>query len=162
MSVLDYGIGTLKVKHVIVCGHYGCGAVKAAITMPSKTGGCVSCWIASIREVRNKYSAQLSALDEDKRHDLLCELNAIEQMVNVCTSPAVQSAWANGTELYVHCLLYDVATGQLTPLVPALTSLDKLLEMTEFHDGVCSAMEGVKAIFDDGIKGLIAHEKAMA
>ena len=161
MSVLDYGIGALKVKHVIVCGHYGCGAVKAALTLPAKTGGCVSCWIGKIREVRNKYSCHLCGLSDEKRYELLCELNAIEQMVNVCTSPAVQAAWANETELYVHCLLYDIATGHLTPLVPALTSLEKLLEMTEFHDGVCASMEGVKALFDDSIKGLIAQEKAI-
>lgn len=158
MSVLEYGIGALKVKHVIVCGHYGCGAVKASLTLPAKTAGVVNGWIANIREVRNKYAANLNALPPEQRPDLLSELNAIEQMVHVCTSPAVQTAWENKQELYVHAIVYDVATGKLKVLLPAVSSLDEMLEIKNFQDGIISE-DGIKTTFDTTLKGLVALEK---
>ena len=156
MSVLEYGIGALKVKHVIVCGHYGCGAVKASLTLPAKTPGVVNGWLGNIREVRNKYAEQINKLPEDKRPNLLSELNAMEQMVHVCTCPAVQAAWANEQELHVHCVVYDISCGKLKVLIPAISSLEQLTELEEFHVGVGN---GVKAAFDTSIKGLVELEK---
>jgi len=157
MSVLEYGVGALKVKHVIVCGHYGCGAVKASLTLPAKTAGVVNGWIASIRDVRNKYATVLNALPPEKRPDLLSELNALEQMIHVCTSPAVQTAWDNNQELYVHCCVYDIATGKLSVLIPGVTSLDQLLELKSFQEGIVSE-DGAKTTFDNSLQALVALE----
>lgn len=157
MSVLEYGIGSLKVKHVIVCGHYGCGAVKASLTLPAKTAGAVNGWIASIRDVRNKYASVLNKFPDDKRPDLLSELNALEQMIHVCTSPAVQAAWDSSQELYVHCVIYDPATGKLKILMPGVKSLDQMLELKSFQEGLVSS-DGAKNTFDDSLRGLMSLE----
>lgn len=161
MSVLDYGIGALKVKHVVICGHYGCGAVKASLTLPLKTPGIVNSWLSSIRAVRNKYADKLNSVPADQRPDLLSELNAVEQMVQACTSQAVQTAWTNGQELTVHCVVYDIKTGLMKVLVPGVSSLDELAALPQFKDGIISG-DGVKSAFDTSLKGLITLEKATA
>jgi carbonic anhydrase len=125
MSCLEYAITALKVKHIIVCGHYNCGAVKAALTLPCKTAGLVNLWIQDIREVRNKNEDVLLKLpDMQSRWEKLVELNVIQQVFNVCTSPVVQQAWDNGQPLAIHGLVYSLEDGLLKEITPPITSLD--------------------------------------
>jgi len=90
-----------QVKTVLLCGHYHCGAVKAALQLPSCTPGLVNCWISDIREARNQAAPELAALGSEERVSRLCELNVLRQVFHVCTSPVVQAAWADGQELHV-------------------------------------------------------------
>eukprot|EP00887_Chlorella_sp_A99_P005685 scaffold1.g5685.t1 len=99
MSCMEYAVGVLKVKHICVVGHYNCGAVKAALTLPCKTPGLVNLWINDIRDTRNKNTRLLRALKGDAQVNKLVELNVIRQVFNVCTSPIVQQAWDAGQDL---------------------------------------------------------------
>ncbi|MEW5310565.1 MAG: hypothetical protein WDW38_002351 [Sanguina aurantia] len=122
MSCLEYAVKVLKVKQIIVCGHYGCGAVKASLSMPSGTQGLVNCWISDIRNCRNEHAAELKALGTGAAQtDRLCELNVLRQTFNVCTSPVVQEAWANGVELSVLGLVYALKDGLLRNIVGPLS-----------------------------------------
>eukprot|EP00887_Chlorella_sp_A99_P004090 scaffold23.g4090.t1 len=114
----------MNVKHVIVCGHYNCGAVKAALTLPCKTPGVVNLWINDIRDTRNKNTRVLRALKGDAQVNKLVELNVIRQVFNVCTSPVVQQAWDAGQDLAVHGLVYSLEDGLLQELTSTITSLD--------------------------------------
>ncbi|GMH32648.1 hypothetical protein BSKO_00482 [Bryopsis sp. KO-2023] len=135
MSALEFSVGALGVKHVIVCGHYACGAVNAALTLPQKSDGIVNSWISSIRAVRNDYAKVLQQLEEADRWPKLCEANAVEQAFNVCTSPTVQAAWADGKELYVHAMIYDISTGRLRRLAGPISSLEQAVYVEEsYHD----------------------------
>jgi len=127
MSVLEYGIGSLKAKHVIVCGQYSCSACNAAMTCLPETIGSVNGWILSIRAVRDKWSEELSSIPESKRLNMLCELNSLEQTRNVCLSYPVQNAWRSGQGVYVHALIYDAWTGLLRMLAPAIDSSNPTL-----------------------------------
>lgn len=135
MSCLEYGITALKVKHIIVCGHYGCGAVKAALTLPCKTPGLVNLWIQDIREVRNKHADTLEEVGPatKARWDKLVELNVGHQVFNVCTSPVVQQAWDAGQPLAVHGLVYSLEDGLLKEITPPITSLDDLEHYAELY-----------------------------
>ena len=92
MACLEYAVDALKVEHVVVCGHYGCGAVRGALELPSSTGGNVGHWISDIRATRDRNGAHLMNLagGAQARWDRLCELNVAHQVFNVCTSPVVQ------------------------------------------------------------------------
>jgi len=114
LSVIHYAIEVLKVKHIIVCGHYGCGGVKAA--MEDKDHGLIDNWLGHIKDVGRLNAAELEALDEDKRLDALCELNVKEQVKNVCDTSVVQKAWRNGEELAVHGWIYNIENGLLRDL----------------------------------------------
>ncbi|PNW79196.1 hypothetical protein CHLRE_09g405750v5 [Chlamydomonas reinhardtii] len=118
MSCLEYSVKELKVKNVIVCGHYGCGAVKAALKLPSKTTNLVNCWISDIRECRNQHRAELMQLDDHQAQvDRLCELNVLRQAFHVATSPVVQAAWDRGQELHLYGVVYSLKDGQIKKLV---------------------------------------------
>ncbi|PNW74408.1 hypothetical protein CHLRE_13g607350v5 [Chlamydomonas reinhardtii] len=118
MSCLEYAVKELKVRNVIVCGHYGCGAVKAAIKMPSKTQNLVNCWISDIRECRNEHRTELMALPTTEAQvDRLCELNVLRQTFNVCTSPVVQHAWDQGQQLFIYGVVYSLKDGLMRKLV---------------------------------------------
>ena len=108
MSCLEYAVTVLKVKVIICCGHYGCGAVKGALTMPSKAPGLVNLWISDIRECRNQHCEELSELPLNDQIDRLCELNVMRQTFHVCTSPVVQNAWDQGQELSVYGMVYSL------------------------------------------------------
>jgi carbonic anhydrase len=106
LSVLDYSINVLKVRHVIVCGHYGCGGVKAALG--NKLVGIIDNWLRNIRDVYRTHEREMTTIkDADQRFDRLVELNAIEGAANVTNTSIVQSAWANGQELSVHVWAYS-------------------------------------------------------
>jgi carbonic anhydrase len=115
LSVLQYAVEALKVKHVIVCGHYGCGGVKAA--MNNSKLGLIDNWLRHIQDVMEKYEAKLAPIaDPHQRLDRLCELNVIEQAANVCQTTVVQSAWDRGQELTVHGWIYRIEDGLLHDL----------------------------------------------
>lgn len=115
LSVLDYAVNALKVKHVLVCGHYGCGGVKAA--MGNESIGIIDNWIRNIKDVYRVHNEELSAIeDEDKKFNRMVELNVIEQVYNLAKTSIVQNAWNNGQELYLHGWVYGLNSGYVTDL----------------------------------------------
>ena len=109
-SVIEYAVSVLQVKHIIVCGHYGCGGVKAA--SQDHHVGLIDNWLRHIRDVRQKHDAALRDIeDETERFDRLCELNVVEQANNVCHSTVVQDAWERGQSLAVHGWIYSIMDG---------------------------------------------------
>jgi carbonic anhydrase len=114
LSVIQYAVEYLKVKHIVVCGHYGCGGVKAALE--NQQYGLLDNWLRHVKEVSKHHSEQLDDLPYNKQFDLLCELNVKAQLVNVCNTSVVQKAWNNDIELTVHGWIYDIKNGILKSL----------------------------------------------
>ena len=115
LSVLQFAVDVIKVKHVIVVGHYGCGGIAAAVD--GKRLGLVDHWLHPIREVAEEHRAELSAIaDTHKRNDRLCELNVMRQVKNVASDLFVQDAWARGHSLSVHGWVYSLGTGLVNDL----------------------------------------------
>jgi len=113
LSVLQYAVHVLRVKHVLVVGHYGCGGVRAAVE--STDHGLIDHWLAPIREVAHEHRAELDACaDETCRLDRLCELNVIQQVRNVSVNPITEAAWRQGQELTIHGWVYSIADGLVT------------------------------------------------
>ncbi|MBB3047061.1 carbonic anhydrase [Litorivivens lipolytica] len=114
-SVIQYAVEVLKVKHVIVCGHYGCGGVMAA--MGSSQFGLIDNWLRNIKDVYNRHEQELLAIeDEAERVNRLCEYNVLAQQENVCNTTTIQNAWARGQELHVHGWIYSIKDGLLRDL----------------------------------------------
>lgn len=110
LSVLDYAVNVLKIRHIIVCGHYGCGGVKAA--MGNQSYGLVDNWIRHIRDVYRHHQRKLDQIkDEKERFDSFVELNTKEQVYDLAKTSIVQNAWKNGQELSIHGWVYGVGTG---------------------------------------------------
>ncbi len=127
LSVIQYAVEVLKVKHIIVCGHYGCGGVKAAIE--NKEHGLIDNWLRNIKDVYRYHKSKFDALENEKgKIDLLCELNIIEQVANVCHTTIVQNAWNSGQELAIHGWIYNIEDGVLKDLNVCITSLDEISE----------------------------------
>lgn len=115
LSVIQYAVEVLRVRHIIVSGHYGCGGVLAALR--DDRLGLVDNWLRHVQDVRWKHHAQLDALTtEAQQHDRLCELNVIEQVANISQTTVVRDAWARGQELAVHGWIYDLHDGLLRDL----------------------------------------------
>lgn len=115
LSVLQYAVEVLKVKHVMVVGHYGCGGVRAALE--KRSHGLIDNWLRNIRDVYYKHRALVGEWrDTPAQVDQLCELNVIEQAYNVCNTTVVQDAWNRGQELSVHGWIYSLKNGRLTDL----------------------------------------------
>ena len=115
LSVLDYSVNVLGIKHLIVCGHYGCGGVITA--MGNKQVGLIDNWLRHIKDVYRVHQEELNAIsDLQLRSNRLVELNVIEQVRDLAKTSIVQNAWANGKELQVHGLVYDIKTGILQDL----------------------------------------------
>jgi carbonic anhydrase len=115
LSVLQFAVDVLKVRHILVVGHYGCGGVAAAVD--GRRLGLVDHWLHPIRETAHDHAAELSAIaDEPARLDRLCELNVIRQVKNVASDVFVQDAWARGQPLSVHGWVYSLATGLVNDL----------------------------------------------
>ena len=115
LSVLQYGVDALRVKHILVVGHYGCGGVKAAHL--NLRLGLVDNWLRHIQDVKQKHAAQLAPLADDKALvDRLCELNVIEQVLNVCQTTVVQEAWNRGQELTIHGWIFGLDDGLVRDL----------------------------------------------
>jgi len=115
LSVLQFAVDVLKVSHIIVCGHYGCGGVQAA--MQNLQLGLIDNWLRHVQDVMHRHDALLSKIrDEAERLNRLCEYNVIEQVLNVSRTTIVQNAWGRGQELTVHGWIYGIADGLLRDL----------------------------------------------
>ncbi len=125
LSVLQYAVEVLKVRHVIVCGHYGCGGVEAAAR--DLKLGLIDNWLRHVQDVRHKHALLLDAIEDDTvRLRRLCELNVIEQVVNVCQTTVVQDAWDRGQSLTVHGWIYGLQDGRLRDLGLCAADPDEL------------------------------------
>jgi carbonic anhydrase len=114
LSVLQFAVDVLGVKHVIVCGHHGCGGVSAALN--GDRHGLIDNWLRHVADVADKHAAALDSIPPEARLDRLCELNVVEQVVNVCQTTIVADAWARGDDLTVHGLVYSLEDGLLRDL----------------------------------------------
>lgn len=114
LSVLQYAVDILRVRHVIVCGHYGCGGVTAALA--GERHGLIDNWLRHVADVAERHEDELAALPDADRIDRLCELNVIDQAENVCETTVVHDAWARGDDVTVHGLVYSLRDGLLRDL----------------------------------------------
>jgi carbonic anhydrase len=114
LAVLQYAIEVLRVQHVIVTGHYGCGGVRA-VADGAKLG-LIDNWLRHVEDVRQRHAAELSACPPESAFDRLCELNVIEQALHVCQTTVVESGWQRGQQLAVHALIYGLHDGRLREL----------------------------------------------
>jgi carbonic anhydrase len=128
LSTMQYAVEALQISHIIVCGHYRCGGVLAALR--DDRLGIVDNWLRHVQDVREKHRAALERLATDEeRHRRLCELNVIEQVINVSRTTVVRDAWARGRSLSVHGWIYDVADGLLHDLGLTLSSEQESLQV---------------------------------
>ncbi len=133
LSVIQYAVEVLKVKHIIVCGHYGCGGIEAA--MEDKDHGLIDNWLRHIKDVRRFHAGKLAEIsDYTEKLNQLCELNVIEQVRNVCNTTIVQNAWKQGYQLDVHGWVYDMRDGILTDLDSCISSNEQLQERNKKHE----------------------------
>jgi carbonic anhydrase len=125
LSVLQYAVDYLNIEHVIVCGHYGCGGVAAA--MENEQLGLVDNWLRNIRDVYSQEKKKIDAIpDKKERYRCLVELNVIYQAMNVCHTTIVQNAWANNKKISVHGWVYDISTGKLKDLNCCISSIHQV------------------------------------
>jgi carbonic anhydrase len=131
LSVMQYAVDVLKVEHIIVCGHHGCGGVKAA--MDKVSFGLIDNWLRHVQDVMHVHEKLLAQIDDEaERVDRLCELNVIEQVVNVSRTTIVQTAWQRGQELVVHGWIYGLQDGLLRDLG---ISVDNAAGLNEAYHG---------------------------
>ncbi len=114
LSVLQFAVDVLKVKHIIVCGHYGCGGVQAALE--NQEHGLIDNWLRHIKDVIRFNASEFEGLSDAEKFDRLCELNVKEQVANISNTTIVQNAWKRGEELTVHGWIYNIANGILRDL----------------------------------------------
>jgi carbonic anhydrase len=114
LSVIQFAVEILKVEHIMVVGHYGCGGVKAALE--SNQLGLIDNWLRHIKDIYSRHEGKLQLLSEEERHNRLCELNVIEQVKNVCHTTMVQQAWQQGRPLSVHGWIYTMRDGLIRDL----------------------------------------------
>ena len=125
LSVIQYAVDVLKVKHIIVCGHYDCGGISAALE--NSEHGLIDNWLRHIKDVYRFHQKEIDTLPtEQERLDLLCELNVMEQVANVCHTTMVQNAWKSGQELAVHGWIYRVSDGILRDLKVCTTCIQDI------------------------------------
>ena len=125
LSVLQYAVEVLAVKHIIVCGHYNCGGIRAA--MDNKEHGLIDNWLRNTKELYWYHQIEIDALQtEEDKVNLLCEINVAEQVANICRTTIVQSAWKSGQELAVHGWIYGIEDGVLKDLNASVTNLDEI------------------------------------
>jgi len=122
LSVMQFAVDVLKVKHIIVCGHYGCGGVRAALF--GDRLGLIDNWLRHIQDVRDQHAALLVPLDDEAAANRLCELNVVEQVVNVARTTIVRDAWQRGQRLAVHGWIYGLSDGRLRDLGISVDALD--------------------------------------
>ena len=126
LSVLQFAVDVLKVKHIIVCGHYGCSGVRAALL--EERHGLVDNWLRHIQDVGRAHEKHLGALPEPKRNDRLCELNVVEQVRNLSRTSILEDAWARGQSVSVHGWIYGIGDGLLRNLEMSAGSREEAAE----------------------------------
>lgn len=126
LSALEYAVNVLDVKHVIVCGHYGCGGIRAA-AMTDADHGIVDHWLGQIRTIMRLHQEELDAIpDPDAKLDRLTELNALEQLYNVSCTPVIREAWSRGRRPILSAVVYDIRTGLLREVLAKVDGPEKL------------------------------------
>ncbi len=130
LSVLQYSVEVLKVQRVVVCGHYGCGGVKASMG-PAKNG-MIDNWLHQIRDTQRIYGQALKGLSEEDQFHKLVEFNVRQQVINVCNTAIIQQAWETGEQPQVHGLVYDLGTGVLHSLTSEIKNNQDLSQVFNF------------------------------
>jgi carbonic anhydrase len=118
LAVLQYAVDVLKVRHIIVCGHYGCGGVRAALQ--NYRHGMIDNWLAGTRSLARRHKDELDALDSDTAVDRLCEINVLSQANHVARTTILEDAWQKGQKISVHSWIYRLSTGLITTLAPPI------------------------------------------
>ena len=127
LSVIHYAVEMLRVKHILVVGHYGCGGVKAALN--DNRTGLTDNWLRHVQDVRDRHEAKLAGIDDaNERVNRLCELNAIQQVVNVCQTSVLREAWARGQSVTVHGWCYSLENGLINDLNVSAASREEAME----------------------------------
>lgn len=135
LSVLAYAVDVLKVKHVIVCGHYGCGGVEAA--MGNKQFGLIDNWLRNIKEVYRTHTEELDAIEDRKeRLRRFVELNVVEQVLDLGKTTIVQNAWQRDQPLHIHGWVYDIADGVVKDLGVTFRDANEIPEVFRFNEPV--------------------------
>lgn len=124
LSVLQYAVDVLGVRHIMVVGHYGCGGVRAAVS--GGDNGMVDIWLHSVRELYQQHRADLADLSLDEQVDRMCELNVKAQVTNLCRTKIIQHAWQRGQALWVHGWVYGLADGRVKDLECTVSGLDQV------------------------------------
>lgn len=150
LSVIQYAVDVLRVKHIIVCGHYGCGGVNAALH--NSRLGLIDNWLRHVRDVRDKHETLLADVaDESERVKRLCELNVIEQVANVCQTTIVQDAWERKQGLTVHGWIYGLDDGLIRDLKISISNQDELA--ATYRNAIAASDHGGKGEEDKSGKG---------
>ncbi|AQQ69569.1 carbonate dehydratase [Microbulbifer agarilyticus] len=124
LSVLQYAVEVLQVKHILVVGHYGCGGVNAALE--DTRMGLIESWLRHVKDVRDKHHTLIELFPQHQRGDLLCELNVLEQVIHVCQSPPVLDAWERGQKVAVHGWVYRLDNGLIKDLQLTIESPEQV------------------------------------
>lgn len=136
LSVLQYAVEVLQVPHVIVCGHYGCGGVQAAL---SEAGhGLIDHWLCGVRDTRRHFRAELDGRDDAARARRLVELNVVEQVHNLGKTSIVRNAWRTRGRPWIHGWVFDVATGHLHPQTPMIADEQQLRTICKYESGAAA------------------------
>lgn len=135
LSVIQYAVDVLKVKHIIVCGHYGCGGVKAALE--DVQHGFVDNWVRHIKDIYMNYYHEMRPLtDKKERIDKMCEMNVMQQVNNVCHTNIVQNAWRRGQDLSIHGWIYDLHDGVLNDLNVTISTSSEIHPIYRMNERV--------------------------
>lgn len=129
LSVIQYAVDVLRVKHIIVCGHYSCGGIKAALD--NQKFGLIDNWLRHVQDVRQKFNSVFANQPQALHWDILCELNILEQVINVAQTTVVQDAWNRGQELAVHGWVYKLHDGLLRDLKTGISDPSELSQIYE-------------------------------
>jgi carbonic anhydrase len=143
LSVLQYAVEVLKVNHVIVCGHYGCGGVKAA--MGHEHHGLIDNWLRTLKDTQQYFWQQLEPMDEAARFRRMVELNVIEQVYNLGKTSIVQNAWKAGGKPYIHGWVFDLGTGHIHPQTSMINNNDAIGEVCKFTNGIVGGPQPQRA-----------------
>lgn len=123
LAVIQYAVDVLKVRHIIVCGHYGCGGIAAA--MSGQEHGLIDNWLLHVQDLHHQHETRLSKIeDKQERQNQLCELNVVAQAINVGSTSIVRDAWNRGQELTIHALVYSINDGLLKDLGASMSDLE--------------------------------------
>lgn len=132
LSVLQYAVEVLHVKHIILCGHYGCGGVRAA--MSNQKFGLIDNWLRGIKDIYDKHYLVLDEIeDEEQQVNMLCELNVKRQVKHICYTTIVQNAWLRGQELAVHGWIYDIKDGVIRDLQVTIDQVEQISEIYQYE-----------------------------